>query len=238
MGEMERAAEHLHQGERVANAVNHLYSKVPLAIVRGQLLLQVGPRSDAVKLLEPVVALCRDNNFAGQTMRVLTALGHGYVLEGRPRDAVPLLQEAIALQEAAGAFVDRALWVRTLGEAYRRAGQLDEAESTARSALDFAVRQRERGQEAWVHALLGDIALDRDDPEGARRELAHAQGMATELGMRLLVACCDLRLGAVARRSGAADEARERLSAALSMFRDIGARAWLEQAESELRRGD
>ena len=197
MGEMDRAAELLHQGERVANAVNHLYSKVPLAVVRGHLFLQVGRPSEAVKLLEPVVALCRDNNFVGQTMRALTALGHGYVLEGRPHDAVPLLQEAIALQEAAGAFVDRAFWVRTLGEAYRRAGQLDEAEATARSALEFAIRQRERGQEAWVHALLGDIAIDRGDPEDGRHQLAHAQGMAVELGMRVLVAYCELRLGIV-----------------------------------------
>ena len=154
MGQLGRAEEMLREAERVANAVNHLYSKVPVAITRGLLLLQTGRASDVIRLLEPVVALCRDNNFAGQTMRALTALAQAYMSEGRPDDAVPIVQEAIALQEAAGAFVDRAYWVRILGEAYRRDGQLDEAETTARRALEFAGRHGERLQEAWVHALL------------------------------------------------------------------------------------
>jgi tetratricopeptide (TPR) repeat protein len=234
MGEMRRAEELLQQGERAANSANHVYSKVPLAITRGQLLLHTGQPADVIKLLEPVVAVCRDNNFVGQTMRALTALGQGYMVEERPREAVPLLQEAIALQEAVGAFVDRARMVRTLAEAYRRAGQLDEADATARGAMVFAQRHGERVHEAWVHALMGDVAADRAEGETARAALAQAKGIGAELGMRLLVAYCDLRLGVLARRLGPPEEARGHLSTAVSMLRRMEARAWLGQAEAEL----
>ena len=196
MGEGQRALELLRRGERVAQAANHLYSKVPLAIAHGHLLLYQGEPAEIIRLLEPIVAICRENKFVGQTMRALTILGHGYALAGRASDAVPLLKEAIELQESAGAFVDRAWWVRTLGEIYRRAGQLDDAETAARTALEFARRHGEAGNEAWIHALLGSIASDRGEVETARRHFEEARRLADTLGMRPLVASCQVGLGA------------------------------------------
>jgi tetratricopeptide (TPR) repeat protein len=198
MGERQRALELLRRGERVAQAANHLYSKVPLAIAHGHLLLYQGEPAETIRLLEPIVAICRENKFVGQTMRALTILGHGYALAGRASDAIPLLKEAIELQEGAGAFVDRAWWVRTLGEIYRRAGQLDDAETTARTALEFAHRHGETGNEAWIHALFGDIASDRGEVEAARRHFAEARKLADMLSMGPLVASCHVaskRLG-------------------------------------------
>ncbi|HUH00109.1 MAG TPA: AAA family ATPase, partial [Gammaproteobacteria bacterium] len=199
MGEGPRALEFLRRGERVAQAADHLYSKVPLAIAHGQLLLYQGEPAETIRLLEPIVAICRENKFVGQTMRALTILGQGYARAGRAPDAIPLLEEAIALQEAAGAFVDRACYVRTLGEVYRRAGQIDPAETTARTALEFAQRHGEQGNEAWIHALLANIASDRGDVEAARRHLADARPLAETLGMRPLLASCDAALEASRR---------------------------------------
>jgi class 3 adenylate cyclase/tetratricopeptide (TPR) repeat protein len=196
MGEGQHALELLRRGERVAQAANHLYSKVPLAIARGHLLLYQGESAEIIRLLEPIVAICRENKFVGQTMRALTILGHGYASADRASDAIPLLKEAIELQENAGAFVDRAWWVRTLGEIYRRAGQLDDAERTARTALEFARRHGEMGNEAWIHALFGNIASDRGEVETARRHFEEARKLADTLGMRPLVASCQIVLGA------------------------------------------
>jgi tetratricopeptide (TPR) repeat protein len=119
-------------------------------------------------------------------------------------EAVPLLREAIALQEAAGAFVNRALWVRTLAEALRATGQLDEAEATAQSALDFAVRQGEKGNEGWTRLVLGEIAADRGKVEEARDHLTYARDLADRLAMKRLIARCDRFLAAVAARQSPA----------------------------------
>jgi ATP/maltotriose-dependent transcriptional regulator MalT len=107
-----------------------------------------------------------------------------------------LLKEAIELQESAGAFVDRAWWVRTLGEMCRRAGQLDDAERTARTALEFARRHGEMCNEAWIHALFGSIASDRGEVETTRRHFEEARKLADTLGMRPLVASCQIGVGA------------------------------------------
>ena len=234
-GEFARALDLLERGERAESAANHLYSKVPLVIARGHLFLHQGVAPDVIGILEPAVATCRENKFAGQTMRALTVLGHAYALSGRAGEAVPLLREAIELQEKAVAFVNRAWWVRTLGEAYRRAGQLDEAETAARSALEFSRRLGEGGNEAWTHALLGEIAADRGDLQAARREFEDSDRLAVSLGMRPLIAHGQVSFGILARRAGQSDEARRRFGIAATMFRELQMRVWLEKLEAEAR---
>jgi len=198
LGDVVAADDLLGRGEAVASAANHLYSTVPLAIMRGRLLLEAGDTPGAIRVLEPAVAVCREHKFAGQTMRALTPLGEAYTAAGRAGEAVPLLREAIALQEAAGAFVTRALWVRTLAEALRCVGRLDEAATTAQSALDFAVRLGERGNEAWTHFVLAEIAADRGRVAEAREHLAFACEASGRLEMSRLAARCDRALAALA----------------------------------------
>ena len=194
LSDVDGAVKLIEEGERVVLAANHLYSRVPVAIARGHFLLHTGPPAAVARAMEPVVAICRENNFAGQTMRALTLLGHAYALDGRATEAIPLLEEAIALQERTGAFSNRAWWVRTLGDAYRRAGRLAEAGATARTALEFATRHGERPQEAWTEALLGEIARDEHRPDDARAHLHRAQVLAAELGMRVLAAEAERQL--------------------------------------------
>ena len=53
--------------------------------------------------------------------------------------------------------------------------------------------------------------------------------------MRPLVAHCHLGLGKLYRRTGQLEEAREHLTTATTMYREMDMRFWLEQAEQELR---
>ena len=57
---------------------------------------------------------------------------------------------------------------------------------------------------------------------------------ASILGMRPLIAHCHLGLGKLYRRTGKRDQAREHLTTATTMYREMGMRFWLEQAEAEL----
>jgi hypothetical protein len=52
--------------------------------------------------------------------------------------------------------------------------------------------------------------------------------------MRPLVAHCHLGLGKLYRRSGTREQARDHLTAATTMYRDMDMRYWLPQAEAEL----
>jgi hypothetical protein len=53
--------------------------------------------------------------------------------------------------------------------------------------------------------------------------------------MRPLVAHCHLGLGTLYGRTGKREQAREHLSTATSMYRDMDMRFWPEQAEREMR---
>jgi hypothetical protein len=59
--------------------------------------------------------------------------------------------------------------------------------------------------------------------------------LATELGMRPLVAHCHLGLAEVYRRFGKRPEAHEHLAMATTMYREMDMPFWLEKAEREVR---
>jgi uncharacterized protein HemY len=59
--------------------------------------------------------------------------------------------------------------------------------------------------------------------------------LASELGMRPLVAQCHLDLGKLYRRIGKHEDAKEHLTTATAMFRDMDMTYWLAKLEAELR---
>jgi hypothetical protein len=62
-----------------------------------------------------------------------------------------------------------------------------------------------------------------------------ALALAEPRGMRPLVAHCHLSVGKLFRRTGQRLHAQEHLTRAAAMYREMGMRFWLEQAETELK---
>jgi hypothetical protein len=58
--------------------------------------------------------------------------------------------------------------------------------------------------------------------------------LATELGMRPLVAHCHLGMGKLYRRTGDGARAKEHLTTAVTMYRDMDMHFWLEKADADL----
>src|SRR2546425_12378715 len=123
LGDTRGALALVRRGERAAEAADHLYSRMVLAVAHGSFLAREGTPAEAIAVLEPAVPTCREKNFVGQLMRGLTRLGHAYALAGRTEEGIHLVSEAVALQEKAGAFVNRALWLSTLAVVYLGAGR-------------------------------------------------------------------------------------------------------------------
>jgi hypothetical protein len=76
------------------------------------------------------------------------------------------------------------------------------------------------------------LASSADEGEGYYRE---ALALATDLGMRPLVAHCHLGLGKLYRRTGDGAQAQEHLTTAATMYREMDMGFWLEKAEAELK---
>ena len=153
-------------------------------------------------------------------------------------------EEALALYERAWQFAESkrifaygARVLALLGDAYGRAGRMDEAVSSGQRALDLARRLGQRGDEARTLYLLGNIhrcGMSADASQ-ARKDYQEALALAHELGMRPLEAQCHLALGELASKTGNKQQARDQLTVAVRMFREMGMQTWPEQAESALR---
>src|SRR4030095_6732395 len=133
--------------------------------------------------------------------------------------------------------VGRAMQLAWLGEALLlEGGRVDDAERRAHEALSLAQRQQERGHEAWSLRLLGEIASRRDprDAETAETYYREALTLANELDMRPLAAHCHLHLGKLLRTAPRPEGARQHLTTASTMYREMGMRGWLDLADAAL----
>ena len=84
--------------------------------------------------------------------------------------------------------------------------------------------------------MLGNIAAhpDRVEIDTAQEHYRQALALAEELGLRPLMARCTLGLAVLYRRAGKRQQVREHLTIATTIYREMGMRFWLEQAEAEM----
>jgi tetratricopeptide (TPR) repeat protein len=237
LGEFAEAMAHGEEALRIAREVDHPSSLVFAYRFLGFASLRRGAIPQAIPPLERAVELCRAAE--ARLLFDITAapLGYAYALSGRLPEGVNLMEKALADPEATGS-AHHPLLLAYLGEAHLLAGRRDDAMATARRALDLAHRQKERGNEAWVLRLLGEIAAHADplDRESAQEYYTRALGRADEPGMRPLAAHCHLGLGTLYRRTGDQAKAHEHLATATTMYREMGMGFWLEKVEAEVAR--
>ena len=193
-----------------------------------------GDVARAIPPLERGLALCRateNHLWLGETA---ADLGLAYARAGRIDDALPVLEFALKEAATTGLRWTYARQHAQVGEGYLLAGQHDEAARLAATALEAARAQKQRGQEAaalWLSAEIAGCALEG---ERAEADYQHAMVLASEIGLRPLVAHCHLGLGKLSRRTGKRQQAHEHLTTATTMYRDMGMTYWLEQATAEL----
>jgi len=155
-----------------------------------------------------------------------------YAVSGRLAEALPLLEQAVDRATSMGLVTDLALRGRPAGRGLPAGGASSRRDGLAKRALELSRKHKERGNEAWVLRLLAEIASRHDPPEieTAQDHYRQALILAEELGMRPLVAHCQLGLGKLYRKTGRREQAREHLTTATTMYREMDMRFWPEQA--------
>jgi class 3 adenylate cyclase/tetratricopeptide (TPR) repeat protein len=224
------------EGFRIAEAVDHLASLMYASWGIGLPALHQGDLPRALPLLERAVDLCQDTDLPVFFPRIAAPLGAAYILSGRVADAVQLLTPAVEqtiATETAGFQVPCDL---SLGEAHLRGGRREEAQAFGERALVLAREHQERGHEAYALRLLGDIAARHESPARDQAEAHYRQALtlADGLGMRPLIAHCQLGLGTLYLKIGRPEQAHAELSAAIALYRAMEMTLWLPQAEAAL----
>jgi tetratricopeptide (TPR) repeat protein len=227
---------HGQEAIRIAETLDHPYSLAAMYSVLGYLHVAKGELNQAVRLLERGVALSREWNLAFHFAQNTGILGYAYAHSRRVAEGIELLERALNAIETMGFGAFQPPFLVYLGEAYVLADRLDDARELAGRALSVTHEHGQRGYEAWALRLLAEIAAHPRGPdvEAARAHYGAAMTLATELGMRPLVAHCHLGLGTLYHRTGDPAKAREHLTTAATMYREMGMTFWLEKADTEL----
>ena len=237
-GQFEEGLTHAQEAIRIAEALDHAYSLVLAYWPRGNVHLLKGEFTEARRLYERALAVCRDFNIAVLVPITNAYLGATYAHSGSLAEGISLLDQALSTLESMGLRgTYRPLFAAYLGEANLLAGRPAEAVEMAGRALRLAREGGWRGYEAYAIRLLGEIASHPDPPEieTAEQHYRQAMGLAEELGMRPLAAHCHLGLGMLYQRTGKRQQAQEHLARAKTMYREMDMRFWLEKAEAELK---
>jgi tetratricopeptide (TPR) repeat protein len=238
LGRFAEATEHEVEAIRLANALPRAFPVGVAHRAAGTLHLLKGEWAKARVPIEHGLAVVRSGNAVFLLPGAVAASAWVLAQLGEASEALNRFHEGEQLLErqAAKGLIDHHGWsYHALGRACLRLGRLAEA----RSLGDRAVRSAPPHPGYMAHALhlLGDLATHPDSSDVASGEAHYrkALALADELGMRPLVAHCHLGLARLYRRTGKRDQAREHLTIATTMYREMDMTYWLEQAKAEMR---
>jgi DNA-binding NtrC family response regulator/tetratricopeptide (TPR) repeat protein len=217
LGQFELGLQRADEAVNIAAAAGHTYSLAVAHWSVGYLRLCQGELDQAIEVLTRGAELARTWGIEVWITRFASALGLALARSGRIADAVPLLERAVTHNLSVA---DQASFLAALAEGYGLAGRPVEAQRHAERALEIARLYRDRGTEAWVHRLCGDLAAG-SALEAAATSFGQALVLADELQMRPLVAHAHLGLGRLAAAGGKRETALSHLTTAWSLYTDM-----------------
>jgi tetratricopeptide (TPR) repeat protein len=196
-----------------------------------EVLSQLGRFDEAIGHAEAAVRIAEAADQPVMLFPGLLYLGLAHLRRGDLPRATRVLERCLELCRT-WQFVDRTPdAAATLGTAYALAGRADEALPMVADAVEAF-----RGRQYYVRPGLillcaGTTCLSAGQIDEAASHAREALALASELGMRPLVAHCHLGLARLHRRTDKRQQAQEHLTTAVSAYREMDMRFWLEQAE-------
>ena len=145
--------------------------------------------------------------------------------------AIAYHKQALPLFERAGEEGSRLIELQWLGEAYRDRGDLDDGE---RVLEETTARARELGFDQQLTTTLhslGDLSLDRSDPDTALRRFAEALAGAVATGNRRIQIYCVAGIACALRLRGDARAAARLWGIAEDQERRLGFRMLLNERQ-------
>ena len=236
LGRFAEAARYEAEAIQLAEATQHPHT-IGFAQFAGSMLhLLEGDWVNARSLIESWIDTCLQLQSPSLLPWAVASSAWALAQIGKHSEALSRLREAEELLErqAAREIGQHRSWgYAVLGRAGLLLDRLDEARSLADRAVESS--QRHPGFAAHALHLLGNIMTHPDwlDVENGEGHYRKALALAQLHGMRPTVAHCHLGLGKLYRRIGKLEQARENLSSATTMYREMGMDYWLRQMRDD-----
>jgi class 3 adenylate cyclase/tetratricopeptide (TPR) repeat protein len=235
LGRFAEAARYQAEADRLAEPMQHAYTTGVLHLAASTIHLLKGDWARARSRIEAGITVFRSAHVSILLPRLVAYSAWVLAQLGDTSGALDRIREGEQLIEAQSArgLVSNYPYM-CLGHACLLLGRIDEARRLVGKAVEA---NPGHGVVAEALRVLGDIAThpDRFDAERGEAHYREELALAEPRGMRPLVAHCHLGLGKLFWRTGKRDQAREHLTTATTMYRDMDMRFWLAQAEAESR---
>ncbi len=237
VGEFVPAIDRAEEAIRIGEAADATFGLVHGHFALGRAHLCRGDLERAVPTLERGLGIARARSVSFWEPVLCSAVGSAYAQSGRIAEGLSLLELGLS----GAARMGHKGWVNTLGgwlaAGYLLAERQTDAATLALESLEAARQVGLTPREAEARHILGQIAASAQPPqiEEAEGHYRAALALSDELGMRPLVAHCHLGFAKLYRRTGQREQAREHLTTATTMYREMDMRFWLGRAEAAQR---
>jgi len=190
----------------------------------GSSLLRQGRATEALERFVSVASRAERSGDDLWQARATEAVGRVHVRQGRPADAIPLLERAATAYERLGADEDLPRTYVNRGSASYELGRAD-ALAWFEKAVEAARRVADLRMEAYGMSSAAAPLIDGGELRRAERYLRRARGIFDDFGERSAIGGVELNLGNVYAAQGRWTEAGEAFDGALRIARDTGKRA-------------
>src|SRR4051812_47840363 len=187
LGEPKKALDSYRQALKLAQAQEDPWQEALTRLHLGEIELDLGEPPAALREIEPGLRSLREKGLRQGELYALELQGRALVLAGRPREALPVLREALAGRQALGDRADTAGTLRTLAAAERSLGAVEEARVHAEAAVtgveavrtgfvSLSLRAAFLASRRRAYSLLIALLMDRHaaDPGGRHDREAFA----------------------------------------------------------------
>jgi tetratricopeptide (TPR) repeat protein len=229
LGHFDEAVAAAERARADAEAELQRYSIFYAIFQLGRVHLVRGDFARAVPILEQSHALAETWQIGLMRPTCADNLAHAYVFAGRHEAAGALLHPGLPTPRSYGAA--RAV---SRGECFLALARPGDAAVQAQAAVELARRFGERAHEAKALCLLAAVHARQEDGHEARRLYREAMTLGEVLGMRPLVARCQLGLGRLAAAAGQRSAGCAEIERAAATFRELDMPYWLTQAQPAL----
>jgi len=236
LGQFDEAAAPAAAAIQIAEAMHH-----PLGILwahraAGNFQIVRGDWATARLRFERAIEVAREGQMGLDLPSVLASSAWTLACLGESTEALNRAQEAERCIErlAPDSEHARGHYLRVC-HSYLRLGRMDDVERVLPRVLEMSPHFVAR--HAYALHLRGEIAAhpDRWRPKEAEECYCRALAVSEPRDMRPLVAHCHLGLGKLCRRTRQREKAREHLTTATAMYREMDMGFYLEQAEAEIK---
>jgi class 3 adenylate cyclase/tetratricopeptide (TPR) repeat protein len=215
---------HAKRALEIAERAEHPLSEVLAWFSIGLVLLRKGELEGAVGALERGLDLCDSWSYRLTRPRLASALAVAYARTGHAQQGLQLALAAVSDAEQMHHTADKPRLLIRLGQVSLIARQTETALSLGRQAVEMAVAQEAKGEEAWARFLIGRTCWvsDPKDLDESEKQLDMARRLATACEARPLVAFCDTTLCGIHAQRSNQSKAKEFEANATAIYRELG----------------